>query len=213
VNSRVQQQLDRSKRRIERRLDKTNVSGCERPMFTASDTHYEISDRDRGITHGGIGALHAMVRKVGLVEAIDQRLHLFRFHLPYHESDHVLNLAYNALCECSCLQDIELRCNDETFLDALGARRIPDPTTVGNIHSLQDAYHEIRLKVWAQQPDTFFEQAIIDMDGTLVSTTVSCKQGMDIAYAHFPYPCFRGKPGDLWYPTSTRWQWFQDLSQ
>ena len=101
-------------------------------MFTASNIHYEISDRDHGIAHGGIGAIHAMVRQLGLVEAIDQNLHLFRFHLPYHESDHVLNLAYNPLCDGTCLEDIELHRNDEVFLDALGARRIPDPTTAGD---------------------------------------------------------------------------------
>jgi hypothetical protein len=191
VNTRVHQQLDRSKRRIERRLDKTNVSGCELPMFTASNIHYEISDRDHGIAHGGIGAIHAMVRQLGLVDTIDKHLLLFKFHLPYHESDHVLNLAYNALCDGTCLEDIELRRNDEVFLDALGARRIPDPTTAGDfcrrfrendIRDLQNAFHDTRLKVWAKQPDAFFEQAIIDMDGTLVGTTGSCKQGMDIAY-------------------------------
>jgi hypothetical protein len=76
--------------------------------------------------------MHLLVRKLGLAEAIDERLHLLKIHLPYHESDHVLNLAYNALCDGTCLQDIELRRNDEVFLDALGARRIPDPTTAGD---------------------------------------------------------------------------------
>jgi len=160
-------------------------------MFTASNIHYEIGERDRGIAHGGIGTFHALARRLGLIEAIDQRLVLFKFHLPYHESDHVLNLAYNSLCGGTCLEDIELRRNDEAFLDALGARRIPDPTTAGDfcrrfdetaIRSLQQAFHDTRLKVWAEQPDAFFDQANIDMDGTLVGTTGSCKQGMDIAY-------------------------------
>jgi hypothetical protein len=160
-------------------------------MFTAASIRYEISDRDRGIAHGGIGAIHALARRLGLIEAIDQRLGLFKIHLPYHESDHVLNIAYNALCEGTCLQDIEVHRTDEAFLDALGARRIPDPTTAGDfcrrfgeadIRSLQDAAHETRIKVWAQQPDTFFDQAIMDMDGSLVGTSGSCKQGMDIAY-------------------------------
>ncbi len=161
-------------------------------MFTASNIHYEISERDRGIAHGGIGAIHALAKRLGLAEAIDRRLVLFKVHLPYHESDHVLNIAYNALCEGTCLEDIELRRNDEAFLDALGARRIPDPTTAGDfcrrfrdtgdIHSLQQAFHDVRLKVWAAQPAAFFEQAIIDMDGMLVATTGSCKQGMDISY-------------------------------
>ena len=191
MNANIRQQLDKRKRRILRRLNKFNVQGLEQPMFTASNIHYEISERDRGIGHGGIGVMHALVRRLGLIEAIDRRLVLFKFHLPYHESDHVLNLAYNALCEGTCLEDIELRRNDEAFLDALGARRIPDPTTAGDfcrrfdvaaIRSLQNAFHDTRLKVWAEQPDAFFDQAILDMDGTLVSTTGACKQGMDIGY-------------------------------
>jgi Transposase DDE domain group 1 len=191
VKTKIRRQLDQCKRRIQRRLDKTNVEGLERPMFTAANLHYEISDRDRGIAHGGIGVIHALARRLGLIKAIDRHLVLFKIHLPYHESDHVLNIAYNALCEGTCLQDIEVRRNDEAFLDALGARRIPDPTTAGDfcrrfdaaaIRSLQTAFHETRLRVWADQPDSFFDQAVIDMDGSLVSTTGSCKQGMDIAY-------------------------------
>jgi len=52
--------------------------------------------------------------------------------MPYHESDHVLNLAYYSLLDGLRLQDIELRRNDEAFLDGLGAQRIPDPTTSGD---------------------------------------------------------------------------------
>ena len=191
MKAKIRRQLAKSKRRIERRLDKNNVQGFERPMFTAANIHYEISDRERGIAHGGIGAMHALVRRIGLIEAINRRVVLFKIHLPYHESDHVLNFAYNALCEGTCLEDIELRRNDEAFLDALGARRIPDPTTAGDfcrrfddadIRSLQRAFHETRHKVWAEQPDAFFDLAIIDMDGKLVGTTGSCKEGMDIAH-------------------------------
>jgi hypothetical protein len=191
VKTKIRRQLSQRKRRIERRLDKNNIQGFERPMFTAANIHYEISDRVRGIAHGGIGTIHALARRIGLIEAIDRRLVLLKIHLPYHESDHVLNVAYNAACEGTCLEDIELRRNDEAFLDALGARRIPDPTTAGDfcrrfdsadIRSLQKAFHDARFNVWAEQPDAFFDQAIIDMDGTLVGTTGSCKQGMDIAY-------------------------------
>ena len=57
---------------------------------------------------------------------------LFKIHLPYHESDHVLNLAYNALCDGRCLEDLELRRQDEAYLNLLGAERIPDPTTAGD---------------------------------------------------------------------------------
>ena len=187
----IHQKLARSKRRLERRLDKANLKGCFEPMFTASNIHYEIGERCRGMAHGGIGAIHALARQLGLMDAINTRLGLLKLHLPYHDSDHVLNLAYNALCGGTCLQDIELRRNDEVFLDALGARRIPDPTTAGDycrrftaasVHTLLDIFDDTRLLVWAKQPTAFFAQATIDMDGTLVGTTGECKQGMDIAY-------------------------------
>jgi hypothetical protein len=161
-------------------------------MFSAGNIDYELSGRVRAIGHGGIGLCHQLARATGLIEAIDAKLHLLKIHLPYHESDHVLNIAYNALCEGRCLEDIELRRNDETFLDGLGTERIPDPTTAGDfcrrfassdsIFALQDAYDVARLNVWSRQPAEFFEQAIIDMDGHLVGTTGQCKEGMDIAY-------------------------------
>ena len=191
MKTKIRQQLARRKRRIERRLDKTDVPSCQRPMLTASDIHYEIADRTRAISSGGIGAIHALARQVGLTDAIDRRLHLLKFHLPYHESDHVLTVAYNALCGGTCLQDLELRRQDEVFLDALGARRIPDPTTAGDfcrrfdaaaIRQLQDLVHDVRVGVWAEQPDAFFDQAVLDMDGFLVETTGQCKGGMDIAH-------------------------------
>ncbi len=191
VNAKVRQKLARRKRRIRRRLEKNDLRGCSKPMFTARNIQYEIGDRGRGVVYGGIGAMHLLVRKLGLADAIDDRLHLLKIHLPYHESDHVLNIAYNALCDGTCLEDIELRRNDEVFLDALGARRIPDPTTAGDfcrrftaadVHTLLDVFNDIRSKVWAGQPEEFFAQARIDLDGTLVETYGECKQGMDISY-------------------------------
>jgi hypothetical protein len=190
VNAKIRQQLQRRKRRLQRRLDPANLPGSDQPIMTASNIHYEISDRCQAISHGGIGAIHALARRIGLIDAIDAQLHLLKFPLPYHESDHVLNFAYNALCDGDCLQDIELRRNDEAFLNALGARRLPDPTTAGDfcrrfsaadVQTLLDVYHDVRLRVWAEQPAAFFDRAIIDMDGHLVETTGQCKQGMDIA--------------------------------
>jgi hypothetical protein len=191
VTPKIRQTIANGKRRIERRLDKFDNRGCERPMFTASNIHYEIAERVRGMSCGGIGAIHVLARRIGLIDAIDVRLHLLKIHLPYHESDHVLNLAYNALCDATCLQDLELRRKDEVFLDALGARRIPDPTTAGDfcrrfhaehVHTLLDIFNDVRQRVWARQPASFFEQALIDMDGTLVATDGECKAGIDIAY-------------------------------
>ena len=191
MKSIIRRQLANSKRRIERRLDKTDLRGCSQPMMTASNIHYEIADRCRGFTVGGIGAMHTLAHRLGLIDAIDQRLHLLKIHLPYHESDHVLALAYLPLCGGTCLEDLERLRHDEVVLDALGARRLPDPTTAGDfcrrftrasIYTLLDILDDMRIRVWARQPAAFFTQAIIDMDGFLVETTGQCKQGMDIAY-------------------------------
>ena len=98
----------------------------------ASNIHFEMAERGRALNYAGIGAIHLMGQRLGLAEEIDSRLQLLKRHLPYHESDHVLNLAYNALLDGQRLEDIELRRNDEAFLDGLGAQRIPDPTTSGD---------------------------------------------------------------------------------
>lgn len=160
-------------------------------MIAGGNTRYELSQKTGGTSYGGLAAIHAFAQKIGLPKRVDAALHLFKKHLPYHESDHVLNFAYNALCGGTCLQDLELRRNDEFFLDAIGAERIPDPTTAGDfcrrfephhINRLQDAFDEVRLEVWGQQDDAFFAQATIEMDGTIVETTGQCKAGMDISY-------------------------------
>ena len=114
--------------------------------------------------------MQLLVRKLGRAEAIDERLHLLKYRLPYHESDHVLDFACNALCDGTCLDDIELWRNDVVFLDALGADRIPGPTTardvcrrftVDDFETLQDVFDPTRLKVWKQQPaDVFHENQI-----------------------------------------------------
>lgn len=187
----IRRRLAAGKRRIEKRLNKFACQGCDRPMLRPSNIQYELCQRMQGMTYGGIGSMLLLVRQLGLAEAIDRRLHLLKIHLPYHESDHVLNFAFNALCDGNCLEDLELRRQDEVYLDAVNARRIPDPTTAGDfcrrfqpgdVRTLLDVFHQTRLKVWAQQPDEFFAEARLDMDGTLVSTSGECKQGMDISY-------------------------------
>jgi len=132
VKRKYRKNLRNSKTRIKRRL--RNRGWCEQaePMFKASNIHYESAERGRGVNCGGIGAIHLMVKRLGLVEELDETVQLLKRHLPYHESDHVLNIAYNALLGGLRLEDIELRRNDEVFLNTLGAQRIPDPTTSGD---------------------------------------------------------------------------------
>ena len=195
MNTSRRQQWTNGKRRIDDRLKRgmwelLGFSSC-RPMLRATNIHYEFAERTRAIAAGGIGVIHRVVERVGLAGEIDRRVHVLKKHLPYHESDHVLNIAYNVLAGGQCLEDLELRRNDEAFLDALGARRIPDPTTAGDfcrrfsapaIDALMEGINEARLKVWAQQPAAFFERAVIDADGTLAPTTGEHKEGMSLGY-------------------------------
>jgi Transposase DDE domain group 1 len=191
VNATIRRQLAARKRRIARRIE--NQPGVERrqPMMSASHIHYEIADRTRAIAPGGLGAIHLMAQKLGLVRDINDNLHLLKRHLPYFESDHVLNIAYNLLAGGSRIEHLEVRRNDEVYLDALGAQRIPDPTTAGDfcrrfaeadVERLMDTINEVRLRAWKGQPADFFDEAFLDADGTLAPTGGWCKQGVEIAY-------------------------------
>ena len=62
-----------------------------------------------------------LARRTGLIGDIDANLHLLKVHLPYHESDHVLNIAFNILAGGERIEHLELRRNDEVYLNALSA--------------------------------------------------------------------------------------------
>lgn len=191
MNKKIAKLLKRRKENILERLDRDQFPDHDGPVIHAGRIHYDVSDRMSGMNYGGIGMIHTMVRNLGLDEAINSHIHLLKLKMPYFESDHVLNMSYNILVGGQCLEDIELLRNDESYLNALGALRIPDPTTAGDfcrrfdpfqVDRLQDAINSVRLKVWQQQDQAFFEEALIDVDGTIAPTTGACKEGMDISY-------------------------------
>ena len=191
MKAKVRRQLRNGKRRIQRRLRKKQWPEQRRRFFRDRNVHYELGDKTHGLHCGGIGACHLLVQRLGLADAIDRDLHLLKRHVPYFESDHVLNLTYNILAGGTCLQDLERLRNNETYLNVLGAQRIPDPTTAGDflrrfgaadIDSLQRVLNHKRVQIWRQQPEAFLEHAILEADGTLVGTTGECKAGMDLSY-------------------------------
>ena len=69
-----------------------------------------------------------LARRTGLVQAIDRKLRPLKLHVPYYESDHVLSMAYNILTGGTCLEHLELRRNDEVYLDALAAQPMQGST-------------------------------------------------------------------------------------
>jgi len=117
---------------------------------------------------------------------------LLKVHLRYHESDHVLNLAYNVLCGGTRLEDIERLRHDTAYMNALGADLIPDPTTVGDfcrrfavaeVTELMETINQVRPQLWTGRGrDLLGPIAYLDADGTIAPTTGSRKQGMDMSY-------------------------------
>lgn len=191
MKAKINKKLAKRKRRIVKRTKKQNWSQQPKPMMNASNIHYDIDGRHQGIACGGIGNIHQLARQSGLIDAIDNRIELLKRHLPYYESDHILNIAYNFLAGGNCLQDIELLRNDEGWLNALGAHIIPDPTTAGDflrrfteeqIHEFMEVKNTVREKIWEKQSKSFREEGIINVDGTISVTEGQCKEGMDISY-------------------------------
>ena len=192
----IRQQLNQEKRKLLRRLAPFS-GGIEplvegHPEFSAPRPSYEMAERTRAISCGGVPAILALAKDVGLPRAIDEHLGILQRARPYHDSDHVLNIALNVLCDGQVLDDIELRRNDRTFLDAIGARAIPDPTTEGDfcrrfeeaddVWRLMRIINDVRVGVWQSSSELTEETARIDADGTLVPTTGECKEGMDVSY-------------------------------
>ena len=180
------------KRRVLNRLDRFNFpEDTTKPVLQGANAVFELAGRAAGTAYGGIGLVHQLAQRIELAGEINRRLTIFKIHLPYFESDHVLNLVYNTISDGRCIEDLELRRQDEAYLNMLGAVRIPDPTTAGDfcrrfgldhIEALHEAIDAARRKVWAWQPAEFFEEACIDVDGIMVSTTGECKEGMEYSY-------------------------------
>jgi len=161
-------------------------------MFTSGKVGYEVGANLDVTCFGGIAGVHRLVTKLGLVGRIDADLALLKVHLPYHESDHVLNMAYNVLCGGTRLEDIERLRHDSAFMNALGAELIPDPTTAGDfcrrfspadVVTLMEAINAVRPTLWAGRGrELLGPVAYVDIDGTIAPTCGQHKAGMDLSY-------------------------------
>lgn len=190
MNAKIQSQLKSRKRRVDARIDKANWSG-RTAMIRTSAIKYELAEKQQAISAGGIGTMMQLIQQLDLRKTINQAIPLFKLHLPYDEADHVFNITLNLLAGGTCLDHLETRRTDEAYLNAVGAERIPDPTTAGDfcrrfgqfdVLKLAQAFNRVRVRVWQQQPDEFFDVAVIEVDGTMVQTDGERKEGIGMNY-------------------------------
>lgn len=190
MNAKLRRQCRRRKRRLLRRIDKRQ-GVCRTPMIDPPKAKYELAEKRQAVACGGLGVILELIKQTDLRRQINRAVPIFKLYAPYDEADHVLNIALNLLTGGTCLEHLELRRNDEAYLDALGAPRIPDPTTAGDFCRrfdefqtllLLQAINRARRTVWKQQDDTFFAQATIEADGSMVETCGEKKQGIGMNY-------------------------------
>jgi hypothetical protein len=173
VHAIIRHRIESRKRRVARRLDKFNYpDDLSRPMLRGGAIRYELAGRAAATPYGGIGLMQQLVRELQLAE-IDAAVLFNSTAVP--RVRYVLNW-YNALCDGRCLEDLELRRQDEAYLNLLGAERIPDPTTAGDFcrrfRSTTFSARGVRrglLSLGAAA--SFFAEARVDADGRAVART------------------------------------------
>ena len=160
---------------------------------------YLESDRRGEITHyGGLVLAQQFVRRFRVAQRLDDGLMLFKRHAPYHESDHVLALAYTLYADGRCLEDQAALQGSEAVRRLVGACRIPDPTTAGDflrrfrtthdVEQLSGVIDEVQEAVWSKLGRTVRrrrkkqEFALIDLDGHIKPLYGVQKEGADFSY-------------------------------
>jgi hypothetical protein len=185
----ISELLEQRKQEVKHRTDRTQAP-FGAPQLSSAPIRFEVSENTRAVAYGGIALINQIAHQSGLVDALNV-VQVLKLKAPYFESDHIMNIAYNFLCGGTALEHIEYRRQDPTYLNMLGTHSIPDPTTAADfcrrfsttgIDQLQDEINKARLNVWARQPKSFFDEATVDLDGTIAPTDCECKQGMDISY-------------------------------
>ncbi len=143
--------------------------------------HLEVAERSTVTPFGGLVLAAAFLGRFRVAQEIDDRVHVLKIHLPFHESDHVLAQALNLYVGGECLEDQAALQHDEGVLRLVGACRIPDPTTAGDflrrfekrrnpgaLEGLRDAIDSVQETVWgtlAGKRKRKRDWAIVDLDG------------------------------------------------
>ena len=160
--------------------------------------HLESDPRGEMTHYGGLVLAQQFVRRFGVAKRLDDGLMLFKRHAPYHESDHVLALAYTLYADGTCLEDQGALQGSEAVRRLVGACRIPDPTTAGDflrrfrtaqdVEGLSGVIDEVQEAVWSKLPGKMrrrrkkHEYALVDLDGHIKPLYGVQKEGADFSY-------------------------------
>ena len=88
MNTRDHKIHTRDKQNLETRLVRKQYEDQPDSMFKDANIHYEIAERTRAIGFGGIGALHKLVCKLKLDEAINKNVVLLERHVTPYQKFH-----------------------------------------------------------------------------------------------------------------------------
>jgi hypothetical protein len=160
--------------------------------------HLESDPRGEITHYGGLVLAQQFVRRFQVAQRLDSALVLFKRHAPYHESDHVLALAYTLYADGTCLEDQAVLQGSEAVRRMVGACRIPDPTTAGDflrrfktahdVTQLSGVIDDIEEAVWSKLPGKIrrrrkkHEWALVDLDGHIKPLYGVQKEGADFSY-------------------------------
>jgi len=160
--------------------------------------HLESDPRGEMTHYGGLVLVQQFVRRFRVAQRLDESLRLFKRHAPYHESDHVLALAYTLYADGTCLEDQAALQGSEAVRRLVGACRIPDPTTAGDflrrfraaqdVEQLSGVIDEVEEAVWSKLARKVrrrrkkHELALVDLDGHIKPLYGVQKEGADFSY-------------------------------
>src|SRR6266568_766520 len=145
---------------------------------------------------GGLALFAAFARGFRIGAALDEAVHLFTIHRPFHESDHSFAIAANLFVGGTCLEDQANLRQSEAVRRILGAVRLPDPTTAGDfLRRFDETRRPGSLAALRRAHDTIGRNvgralrkrrgklplATVDLDGHFKPLYVAQKHGADVA--------------------------------
>jgi hypothetical protein len=84
VKKSISKKLAKRKRKINKRVKKIQWPSQPQPMMAGRNIVYDFDGRHQGIAYGGIGNIHQLAARSGLIDEIDNRIELLKRHVPYH---------------------------------------------------------------------------------------------------------------------------------